>query len=231
MIESLAQIEVSGADARTFLQGQLSCDVDALQANSTTIASISSPQGRVQAVLFVTPIADSFVVSTIGPMLESAVQRLRKYVLRSKVILRATPAAQSTADASAYLLAQIRAGVPHVFAQTTETFVAQSLNLDLLGGISFSKGCYTGQEIIARMHFRGTVKRRMFRFFASTIPPLPGTRIVSNEEHAGDVVYAAACDGGCELLATLHLTHTERDLQIANSNNAALKRLELPYEI
>jgi tRNA-modifying protein YgfZ len=63
----------------------------------------------------------------------------------------------------AWRLADIRAGLPQVYAATSEAFVAQMLNLDLLDGISFSKGCYTGQEIIARTQHLGRIKRRLFR--------------------------------------------------------------------
>ena len=60
-------------------------------------------------------------------------------------------------------LADIRAGIPQIYLSTQEAFVAQMLNLDLLDGISFSKGCYTGQEIIARTQHLGRIKRRLFR--------------------------------------------------------------------
>ncbi len=63
----------------------------------------------------------------------------------------------------AWRLADIRAGLPQVYAATSEAFVAQMLNLDLLDGISFTKGCYTGQEIIARTQHLGRIKRRLFR--------------------------------------------------------------------
>jgi folate-binding protein YgfZ len=67
-------------------------------------------------------------------------------------------------DAREWRLADIRAGLPQVYAASSELFVAQMLNLDLLGAIAFDKGCYTGQEVIARAHYRGRVKRRMQRF-------------------------------------------------------------------
>src|SRR5262249_26547882 len=60
----------------------------------------------------------------------------------------------------------IAAGEPQVYAATSEEFVAQMLNLDVLGAIAFDKGCYTGQEVIARAHYRGRVKRRLQRFLA-----------------------------------------------------------------
>ena len=62
--------------------------------------------------------------------------------------------------------ADIAAGLPQVYLPTSETFVAQMLNLDLLGAIAFDKGCYTGQEVIARAHYRGRVKRRLQRWHA-----------------------------------------------------------------
>ncbi len=65
---------------------------------------------------------------------------------------------------SAWELADVAAGIPQVYAATSESFVAQMLNLDLLGAIAFDKGCYTGQEVIARAHYRGRVKRRMQRW-------------------------------------------------------------------
>ncbi len=65
---------------------------------------------------------------------------------------------------SAWERADVAAGIPQVYAATSESFVAQMLNLDLLGAIAFDKGCYTGQEVIARAHYRGRVKRRMQRW-------------------------------------------------------------------
>jgi folate-binding protein YgfZ len=133
----------------------------------------------------------------------------------------------SAIDATNPLLSQLRAGIPHVFPETHEAFVAQMLNLDLLGGISFEKGCYTGQEIIARAHFRGAVKRRMFRFAANCTPPAPAHKILSNGEHAGDVVYAAETSHGCELLAVISLAHADSALMLGPE--IVLSKLPLPY--
>src|SRR4029453_9123009 len=70
----------------------------------------------------------------------------------------------------------IAAGLPQVYATTSEAFVAQMLNFDVLGSVAFTKGCYTGQEVIARAHYRGRVKRRMQRFLTTAVGLLaPGT--------------------------------------------------------
>jgi folate-binding protein YgfZ len=82
------------------------------------------------------------------------------------------------ADADAWALAKLRAGEPSVFPETSEHFVAQMLDLDKLGGIDFKKGCYTGQEVIARSHYRGGVKRHLVRAECRGTAPLkPGMDI------------------------------------------------------
>lgn len=99
--------------------------------------------------------------------------------------------------------ADIAAGLPQVYAATSETFVAQMLNLDLLGAIAFDKGCYTGQEVIARAHYRGRVKRRLQRWRAHGVTELkPGDAVRSSDGRALTVVRSVADDAaGCELLA------------------------------
>jgi tRNA-modifying protein YgfZ len=128
-------------------------------------------------------------------------------------------------------LEDIRAGVPYVGSATHEAFVAQMLNVDLLGGISFEKGCYTGQEIIARTHFRGTVKRRMLRFQAESALPSPGTRILNAGSHAGDVVDAEQTPNGCELLAVISLAQRDARLELETVPGVALQELPLPYPV
>jgi folate-binding protein YgfZ len=101
----------------------------------------------------------------------------------------------------------IEAGLPEITAATSGLFVAQMLNLDLLGGIAFDKGCYTGQEVIARAHYRGQVKRRMQRFFTESDAVLaPGLKLVLGDGRAAQVVIAAPAEsGGQEFLAVTTL--------------------------
>ncbi len=107
-------------------------------------------------------------------------------------------------DANEWTLLEIADGLPQVVLATRGEFVAQMLNLDLLGGIAFDKGCYTGQEVIARAHYRGKVKRRAQRFRsadpAATWPPGASGRLADGRRF--QVVSSAAThDHGCELLA------------------------------
>ncbi len=100
----------------------------------------------------------------------------------------------------------IAAGEPQVHAATSEEFVAQMLNLDALDAIDFDKGCYTGQEVIARAHYRGRVKRRMQRFVTSARWLQPGDAGELADGRPLRVVDAVALpDGGCEFLAVTAL--------------------------
>ena len=103
----------------------------------------------------------------------------------------------------AWRLFDIAAGVAQVYAATSEEFVAQMLNLDALGGISFEKGCYTGQEVIARAHYRGRVKRRMQRFRSrGPVKLAAGESGQLADGRTFKVVEAAMlADGHCEFLA------------------------------
>lgn len=129
--------------------------------------------------------------------------------------------------------AEIGDGVPLVSPATAEEFIPQMLNLDLLGAISFSKGCYTGQEVIARTRYLGTVKRRMqrYRVCCDRIPEA-GARLAgdSDEHPVGRVVRAAPVDDSCfELLAVVA---RERLLSAAirlwSSSGPELQRIALP---
>jgi len=108
-----------------------------------------------------------------------------------------------TAAAEDWLRLAIAAGEPQVYAATSEEFVAQMLNLDVLGAIAFDKGCYTGQEVIARAHYRGRVKRRLQRFRTHAARQLAaGDSGELSDGRVFKVVSAAAlADGGCEFLA------------------------------
>lgn len=103
------------------------------------------------------------------------------------------------------------AGLPTVYPETSDHFVAQMANLDRLGGISFTKGCYTGQEIIARLHYLGQLKRRMFLGHSDATAASPGQAVYAaggDGQAVGEVVDAVA-DGDGRLLvsAVLQLSH------------------------
>jgi len=128
------------------------------------------------------------------------------------------------------------AGVPSVVAETVDAFVPQMANLHSLGGISFKKGCYTGQEVVARMHYLGKLKRRMYRAHVDIedVPAAGDLLFAAGEEaSAGKVVLAqAAPQGGVDLLAVLQISNVEAgDIHLQTANGPKLEFLDLPYDV
>jgi tRNA-modifying protein YgfZ len=124
-------------------------------------------------------------------------------------------------------LADIRAGLPQIYAQTREMFVAQMLNLDLVDGISFSKGCYTGQEIIARAQHLGRIKRRLFRLQLPRAAWNIGDALRLEDGRAGRLIELAQTGEAFESLAVLHAAGEAELLQTVT----AAKQLPLPYNV
>jgi folate-binding protein YgfZ len=293
-------LAVSGADATTFLQGQLSCDVATLPSGAARLGSFNSPKGRMLAnfVLWRDVTTDGFAMLLAGDIADSVSKRLRMYVLRSKVqitdisqdtqrvgiggpsaaaavraVFEAVPApleARSLGNATLIALPgdrfvalapkadadlntglakvatpapfdvwrwlTVRSGVPVITAATQDAFVAQAANLDILGGIDFQKGCYTGQEIIARTHYLGRLKERTYLFHTDAVDIAAGEKIYSSAfegQASGTVINAApAPGGGSDLLAVLQVAAAERnDAHLFAPDGPPLEALPLPYEI
>lgn len=144
-------------------------------------------------------------------------------------------AALPEGELNQWLLGQIRAGIGQVMPTTRELFIPQMLNLQAVGGVSFKKGCYTGQEIVARMQYLGKLKRRLYRvqLDASELPE-PGTPLFapSHSSAIGEVVIAARAAEKIELLAVLQAEAAEAgDLHLGALEGPALHLLDLPYEL
>ncbi|MEO7741656.1 MAG: folate-binding protein YgfZ [Usitatibacter sp.] len=128
----------------------------------------------------------------------------------------------------------IRAGIPIVGARTQEQFVPQMANFELVGGVSFKKGCYPGQEIVARTQYRGILKKRMAMAHVDGARPAPGDTLHTpafGEQAAGMVVSAAPSpDGGHDLLAVAQIEGIQSgDLRVGSLAGERLRLLPLPY--
>jgi len=129
------------------------------------------------------------------------------------------------------------AGIPVIYTRTMDSFVPQMVNLETLEGISFKKGCYTGQEVVARLHYRGNLKRLMYLAHVdSQIAPQAGDTLYSEDagdaEGVGIVVDAQASPhGGYDALAVVRLPYAESSkVQLYNHEGAILRFLDLPYQ-
>lgn len=234
--EDLVALRVTGEDARDFLHGQFCGDVRALDVGQALLTAWLSPKGRALYLVQVLRADDAFWLLLPAAQAAAFTKRLRMFVLRARVkiedgTVEATQALAATlglpvrpADEAALHL--VRAGLPTLDATLSDAFLPQELNLDLLAGVSFNKGCYPGQEIVARVKFRGSVKRRVQRFALDTdAPPAPGTRLAGDDGAPhGTVLLAARAESGVEMLAVSDL-----DAGPLRLDGAAPQPLPLPY--
>lgn len=181
-------------------------------------------------------LADRALCGVNGHLATSPGQALRlagdpgRTLLVGPAAMRLPSAIGPALTSADWRLADIRAGLPEILPATTGEFVPQMVNLDLLDGISFEKGCYTGQEIVARTRYLGRVKRRMLRFSTMGAPPVSGSGITNDTETIGQVVSAVASKSGCELLAVLRLEAMASGTLRATTEQP-LTPLSLPYRI
>jgi folate-binding protein YgfZ len=281
----LGILRFSGADALTFLQGQISNDTQRLTENIPVFAAYSSPQGRVLALIYLLPHSSGVAAILPREILQPTLERMRKYILRAKVRIedageslivagqfgalagpssryeerdgigmaplgrdqnrswiigapdKIDAAASTVAGAGsatrfeqAWRLADIHAGLPQVYAATSEAFIAQMLNLDLLDGISFSKGCYTGQEIIARTQHLGRIKRRLFRLLLPAGAWSIGQVLHLSDGRQGRLTEVIESNGRVEALAVLNVEpNSPAAGEAAPAGLVEAAELPLPY--
>jgi tRNA-modifying protein YgfZ len=281
-LDDLAILSVRGADARPFLQGQVSNDVGLLD-NGPALAGLHNAQGRCLTVLRMLQVEPGQILLALPADIASTVAaHLSKFVFRARVRLEnasdqwriygatgpdaeaaastrlsipmdatgsrqmiVAPGSESLPDGdiqsrACWRLDDIAAGLPEIGAATSGVFTAQMLNLDLIGAVSFSKGCYTGQEIIARAHYLGQVKRRLQRFHTDdALQLLPGSRIHLADGRRAQVVMASEAEGGGqEFLAVTSLglavpdeTGTGEAIAVAGAPRVRTEQLGLPYSM
>ncbi|HSN51422.1 MAG TPA: hypothetical protein VLS87_02750 [Woeseiaceae bacterium] len=209
-----SKIIVSGADAFDFLQAQLSNDLRLLQENPELLAAWCNPKGRVICIVRVRRRDGGYVLLLPAELADSVLKRLTLFRFRSKVTFEQALASpedlgigRNTRD---WLLDNLKAGRPEIWQAQSEQFTPHMLNLDLLGAVSFDKGCYPGQEIVARTHYRGATKRRSHRF-RSAQPVAPGDKVSDGEREIGEVLNAI----GNDLLAVIPSEKADARLSVS----------------
>lgn len=179
-LNNLAAVSVHGEDAASFLQAQLTANLEPLENGDSCFAAYCEPKGNVLAVLWVQKRELDFLIVMAETLRDSVLNRLRMYVLRSRVEFKpledsvvgwqendaleygvdpSGEAADDAAHAMAWRAMELRRGVTWLGPETAGQFLPQMLGLDRLGAVSFNKGCFPGQEIIARLRYLGKLKR------------------------------------------------------------------------
>jgi tRNA-modifying protein YgfZ len=299
-LSHLGLLEISGADAAIFLQGQVTNDALMLNGSNAHYTAYCNPKGRMLALFLAFAHYDHLHLQFNRELLEPMMKRLKMYVMRSKVEIKDVsdtiikfglngPQAASMLeglfskiptqdyelitldngvilklpsynnDARFEIFAnstnapliwdalktnckvvdkphwdwlEIQAGIPDIELKTQEQFVPQMLNLDILNAINFKKGCYTGQEIVARTHYLGTVKRRTYlASIQSNSAPQPGDKVLdSTQNEVGQIVRVAPNDtNGFDALIELRIEAKEAGN--LTWDEAAIGLKDLPYAV
>ncbi|OBS10719.1 CAF17-like 4Fe-4S cluster assembly/insertion protein YgfZ [Acidihalobacter prosperus] len=212
---SLIRMGLSGPDAATLLGEALGCTPpqavdDTLTRDGITVARIIGHHPRYE------------IYGSLEPL----------HKLWTRLNVHGAPV-----GAPCWGLLNVLAGIPVVQPATSEAFVPQMANMELIGGVSFQKGCYPGQEIVARMQYLGNLKRRMYRVHIDADAADPGTEIVDADAEgnpAGRLVEAYRHpDGGLEGLAVLQIGSADQGakLRLGQRKGAHVTLRELPYSL
>jgi folate-binding protein YgfZ len=274
-------IRAQGADAASFLHGQLTQDFALLDRDHARLAGFCTAKGRLLATMVGWKQADDEILLALpAETLAATLKRLSMFVLRAKCklsdasaefavygllgapaaqawtlardgdavqialpgpgrALRVQPAASpapagSELTADDWAWAEAEAGTAWVRGATVEAFVPQMINFEVLGGVNFKKGCYPGQEIVARSQYRGTLKRRL-QVFEADGAAVVGQEIFHSadpEQPAGIVAGAGTRGGRSVIAAEIKLAALEGgSLHLGSAAGAALQPRALPYEI
>ena len=258
-LNNRALLKLSGKDVQSFLQGQFSNDIDALEKDAVQLNAYCQHQGKIIALVWVIKKEADFYLSFPRDLAEIVVKRLTMFKMMSDVTitnvtteifqlgviegdrqglspfkLNAQQSIALVSDVSSinfssgevWEQACIANEVPEVFLATSEKFVPQMLNLDIDEvGVSFTKGCYPGQEVVARLHYLGKSKRRMRAFECNEKVEVGDALIVTGStstKASGMVVRCVKLDSKSLCLATVELAYEDDEITL---NNVQLTRI------
>ena len=261
-LNNRALIRLTGKDSESFLQSQLSNDVNKLDNSSIQLSAYCQHQGKILVLFWLLRSKDDFLLSFPLDLIETVKNRLQMFILVSDVIIEDVTEKYlqlgliNENKADAYVLngqlslmlvdsqsaekftfasrqywdkACIDNLIPEVNSITTEKFVPQMLNLDIDEiGLSFTKGCYPGQEVVARLHYLGKVKRRLFVFkYVSEIKVGDDLFCPSSKSArtCGSVVFQVKFEADYFCLATLEVVHKDDQIYLNNEQGPTLTRI------
>ena len=296
-LSQFALLEFSGDDAAAFLQGQLSCDVDALRhSDRSSLGAYCTAKGRILATFVLWEQSGVWRMMLSRSQAPAIQKRLGMFVMRAKVHIRlaedwvligiagSLPASlthlashdpwrqrsdddvtvvslpgkrslicvpRTAADdiqislnktmpktgTAAWEWTEIRNGIPWITAATQDQFVPQMVNLELIGGVNFKKGCYPGQEIVARTQYLGKVKRRMYLAHVPSSFPAVAGQVVHSDNVGGQVngmvVNAESSpSGGVDLLVSVQSESVSTSrVHLESAEGPALEFMALPYSL
>lgn len=250
MLKDYAILKFTGNDAVSFLHGQCTSDIEAQAANTSSLTSWCNAKGQVivTGILYKTEHELFFIIHI--SLQDFVEKQLRMFVLRSDVsienitkqihliasddnnqiilptltnvgLLISEQEQSNTLDDNAFALHCIQAGIPWLTQAHQEQYQPQMLNMDLLQGLSYQKGCYPGQEVVARLHYRGTIKKRLFIINCESSMEVDD-ELITNEEKNGSVINIAKADSNYIALAVCNIEIKEAKEVTCNGNNVKI---------
>jgi len=269
-LKNRALLRVSGSDAESFLQGQLSNDIKKLNSSSVQLNAYCQHQGKILALFWVTKFEDNFFLSFPLDLLEVIKPRLQMFVIMSDVVIeditkehiqvgsidekhlkafvineKLSLIITNKQDINQFNMeaiehwgmACIDSTLPEIYLLTSEKLVPQMLNLDIDEiGVNFSKGCYPGQEVVARLHYLGSAKRRLFAFESDSEINIGDPLYCASSKSAKDrgarykgsgmVVFRVKYNSKIYCLATLEVELKDEAVTLNNEQGPELKRIQ-----
>ena len=269
-IQDRVLIKVSGGDAESFLQAQLTNDITLLEKNTVQLNAYCQHQGKVISLFWVMRSDDEFLLSFPVDLAEKVISRLRMFIIISDVLIEdisehyvqiglineVNPNAyiineslsllivssgntdkKINSNDEAWIKASIESQIPEVFLSSSEKFVPQMLNLDINEiGVNFSKGCYPGQEVVARLHYLGEAKRRLFAFKSDFEMQVGDSLYCASSKTAkargnrykgsGIVVNSVKFNSSFYCLATLDIDLLDSEITLNNQHGPILKKIK-----
>ena len=306
-LSQFSTLVVAGDDAKEFMQGQFTNDVEQVNEDHSQLSAFCNNKGRMTANFRLFKYQQNYFFSVRNSLVEESIQHLQNYILRAQVAIQdvseqlihlgvsgenaekllspfieitnqevdgisfnenyiviriaslhsnETPRYEIfcsfehaktlwenistravTVNSSSWDYLNIQAGIPFIDSNTSEEFVPQMANMDLINGVSFTKGCFTGQEIIARMHYLGKLKKRCYKIHvASDNKPVAGDKLFAENAKAGQntgmIIQAEKNpESGYDALAVIQIADTESNLFLNDADGPVVTVKELPYKL
>jgi len=255
-------LKLTGSEVQSFLQGQLSNDINALEEGVVQLNAYCQHQGKIMALIWVMKRADEYYLSFPKDLSAEIVKKLTMFKMMSdvtitditnemvqlgvlkgdrqglspfklndqqSVALMESVDGLELSDISVWEASCITNEVPEVELATVEKFVPQLLNLDIDEvGVNFSKGCYPGQEVVARLHYLGKSKRRMRAFECDGEIEVGDELLVASSastKASGIVVRRVKLNSKSLCLATVEIAYEDDEITLNNSQKTKLTRI------
>ncbi len=305
-LSSFSTLIIAGDDAASFMQGQFTNDVTAVNEKNSHLSAICNNKGRMIANFRLFKYQKNYFLILKSDLVEQTIQHLQNYILRAQVAIQdvseqliaigvsgknaadllapfiknintdvdrisfnenyiviRVPGSQlryeifcsfehakalwekvseqagrsaETVNSSSWDYLNIQAGIPFIDANSSEQFVPQMANMELINGVSFTKGCFTGQEIVARMHYLGKLKKRCYKINIDTDKkPQTGDKLFAENARTGQNTGAIISveknpESGYDALAVIQIADTESKLFLNDANGPAVTIKDLPYD-